>query len=163
MTVMDPRIRGQQRLEAYLRAHHVPYLWQHHPQAFTAQQVAEAEQISSKLVAKVVVVFAGGEPLMLVLPANRRVDLEEVAAVVERRPVRLAEEHELKRLFPDCELGAMPPFGNLYGLPVLVDGALARDEEIVFQAGTHMDTLRLRYDDFARLVVPTIAYFTRRA
>jgi Ala-tRNA(Pro) deacylase len=151
------------RLEAFLREHQVPFQAQHHPLAYTAQEVAASEHVPGRLVAKVVVVLADGRPALLVLPATHRVDLARAAAGLGAREVRLAPEAEFAAAFPDCEVGAMPPFGNLYGVPVYVEAALAADEEIVCAAGTHTDTVRLRYADFARLVAPTVAAFAHPA
>ena len=155
-------MRCKERLEAYLREQGVPFQIQHHPIAFTAQEVAASEHVPGRLVVKVVMVVAGGQPVMLALRATDRVDLRKLAAVLGVTDVRLAEEREFGALFPDCELGAMPPFGNLYGMPVYVDTALAEDETIVFQAGTHTDTMSLKYADFARLVRPAVADFAER-
>ncbi len=152
-------MRCKDRLEAYLRDHGVPYQTQHHARAFTAQEVAASEHIPGKMLAKVVMVLADGELRMLALPATGRVDLRRAAEALGAREVRLADERDFASTFPDCELGAMPPFGNLYGVPVYVDRTLAEDETIVVQAGTHTDTLSLRYADFARLVEPTVADF----
>jgi Ala-tRNA(Pro) deacylase len=151
------------RLEAHLRDNQVPYQTQHHPTAFTAQAVAESAHISGQLLAKVVMVVADGQMVMLVLPAAHRVDVAHTAAVLDAREVRLAEESELAATFVDCEVGAMPPFGNLYGLPVYVDQTLAADETIFFQAGTHTDTMSLTFADFERLVKPNVADFARHA
>jgi len=151
------------RLEAYLRDNQVPYQTQHHPTAFTAQAVAESEHISGKVLAKVVMVVADGDMVMLVLPAASRVDVAHAAAVLDAREVRLADESEFAATFSDCEVGAMPPFGNLYGLPVYVDQTLAEDETIFFQAGTHTDTMSLTFADFERLVKPNVADFARHA
>ena len=153
----------QERLESYLRSSQVPFQLQHHPLAYTAQEVAAAKYVPGKLVAKVVMVQADGRPAMLALPAPLRVDLAQAATTLGAREVRLAEEEEFAGTFPDCEVRAMPPFGNLYGVPVYVDRALTEDEEIVFAAGTHTDTMRLRYADFARLVQPTVGAFAHRA
>jgi Ala-tRNA(Pro) deacylase len=151
------------RLEAYLRDNQVPFQVQHHPPAYTAQEVAASEHIPGKLLAKVVMVFADGQLAMLALPAPHRVDPARAAAALGAKEVRLAQEAEFAAAFPDCEVGAMPPFGNLYGVPVYVDEALAEDETIVFRAGTHTDTMSLRYADFARLVRPATAGFAHRA
>jgi Ala-tRNA(Pro) deacylase len=97
------------------------------------------------------------------LPASYRIDLMHVGAVIGARSVYLAGEGELAVTFPDCEVGAMPPFGNLYNLPVYVDRSLAEDETIVVQAGTHTDTISLKYADFARLVKPTVVEFAHHA
>lgn len=155
-------MRCKERLEAYLREQGVPFQTQHHPIAFTAQEVAASEHVPGRMVVKIVMVLANGKPVMLALRATDRVELRKLAAVLGVAEVRLAEEREFGALFPDCELGAMPPFGNLYGVPVYVDSALTEDETIVFQAGTHTDTMSLRYADFARLVQPAVADFAER-
>ena len=153
----------KERLEAYLRGNAIAFQVQFHPVAYTAQHVADAEHISGKLLAKVVMVLADGKLAMLVLPARYRVDLAKASSVLGAKEVRLAHEPDFAGAFPDCEIGAMPPFGNLYGLPVYVDTALAEDETIVVQAGTHTDTLSLTYADYARLVQPTVAALAARA
>ena len=147
------------RLEAYLREQQAPYEAQHHRPAYTAQDVAATEHIPGKFMAKVVVVFADDAPVMLVLPASHRIDLAHVGAAIGARSVFFAGEGELAATFPDCEVGAMPPFGNLYKLPVYVDRALAEDATIVFQAGTHTDTISMAYADYARLVKPIVVEF----
>ena len=151
------------RLESFLRRNHVSYQVQHHPLAYTAQEVAASEHVPGKKLAKVVVATTDGSLYLLALPATHRVDLTEVERVVGRAPVRLAREEEFAAALPDCEVGAMPPFGNLYGLPVYVDKALAEDDVIVFQAGTHTDTISMAYADFERLVKPTVGRFARHA
>lgn len=152
----------RERLEAYLRAHQVPFQVQHHPVAYTAQQVAASEHIPGRMVAKVVMVVADDRLVLLTLPAPARVDLERVAAMLGARAVRLAHEEEFAAAFSDCEVGAMPPFGNLYDLPVYADPSLAENQTIVFAAGTHTDTMSLAYSDFARLVRPVVAPFAVR-
>ncbi len=152
----------RQRLETYLRDNGVPYQVQHHPIAYSAQAVAQSEHVSGKLIAKVVIVQADGKLAMLVLPAPDHVDLGKVGRLLLAAEVRLARESEFAPTFPDCEVGAEPPFGNLYGLPVYVDRTLTEDETIVFRAGTHTDTMSLRYADFERLVEPCVADFARR-
>jgi Ala-tRNA(Pro) deacylase len=107
--------------------------------------------------AKVVMVVADGKLMMLVLPVSRRVDEERAAVALDAKVVRLAREEEFVSTFADCDVGAMPPFGNLYGVPVYVDDELAEDETITFQAGTHTWTITLKYADFERLVGPTVA------
>jgi Ala-tRNA(Pro) deacylase len=106
-----------------------------------------------------VIVKLDERSVMTVLPSNWKVDLHRLRDVFFMNHIRLASEDELKVLFPDCEVGAMPPFGNLYGLDVYVDRSLTEDDEIVFQAGTHTDTIRMRYADFAELVHPRVAEF----
>ena len=151
----------REKLEAYLREQQVPFEVQQHRATFTAQDVAAIEHIPGKLVAKVVIAFADADMIMLVLPASRRVDLTRVREEIRAHEVVLAGEREMAVAFPDCDVGAMPPFGNLYGLPVYVDQQLTEDDTIAFQAGTHTDTMRMKYADYARLVRPTVADFAR--
>jgi Ala-tRNA(Pro) deacylase len=159
----EPAFRSAERLEAYLRRHRVPFQVQHHPLAYTAQQVAAAEHVPGRVVAKVVVAFADERPVLLALPADYRVSIDDVAAMLSAGRVRLADERELALLFRDCELGAMPPFGTLYDLPVYVDHRLAGQEFVVFQAGTHRKTMSMAYRDFERLEAPTAAHFAHPA
>jgi Ala-tRNA(Pro) deacylase len=144
------------KLRTFLDSQKVPYEVLSHRQAFTAQEVAQAQHVPGRELAKVVMVRSGGAFLMLVVPAPYRVDLGRAAAAVGKPDLVLATEDEFKDLFPQCEAGAMPPFGNLYNLPVYVDQTLTRDEEIVFNAGTHTQTVKMKYADFARLVQPTV-------
>jgi Ala-tRNA(Pro) deacylase len=148
-------------LEAYLRENKVPFQVQHHAVAYTAQEVAAAEHIPGRILAKVVVLLGDGKLSMLVLPAPARVDVEKAAAVLGVKEARLAHEDEFADRFPGCEVGAMPPFGNLYDIPVYVDKSLSEDETIVFEAGTHTDTISMKYADFERLAKPTVAEFAR--
>src|SRR5215208_5206928 len=150
------------RLEDYLRENGVPFEVRHHPRAVTAQEVAASEHVPGKMLAKTVMVLADGEMVMLTLPAPYQVDMEKAGSALGARDVRLAQEEEFEGSFPDCEVGAMPPFGNLYDLPVYVEETLAEDETIVFRAGTHIDTMSVTYADFDRLVEPTVAKFARR-
>jgi Ala-tRNA(Pro) deacylase len=152
----------RERLETYLREQQVPFRLHHHPPTYTAQETAASEHVPGKMVAKVVMVIADDRLVLLALPAPARVDLDQVGARLGAGRVRLAREDEFAAAFPDCEVGAMPPFGNLYNLPVYVDEALAANETIVFAAGTHTDTMSVRYADFARLVQPTVAALARR-
>ena len=144
------------KLREYLDTQKVPYEVLSHRQAFTAQEIAQAQHVPGRELAKVVMVRSGGAFVMLVVPAPYRVDLERAKLAVGKTDLVLATEDEFRGLFPQCEAGAMPPFGNLYGLPVYVDQTLTRDEEIVFNAGTHTQTVKMKYDDFARLVQPTV-------
>jgi Ala-tRNA(Pro) deacylase len=153
-------MKCKMRLESYLREHGIAYEVQHHPQAFTAQEVAASEHIPGRVLAKVVMVMADGQARMLVLPANEHIYLPEVARILKVNEAHLADEVEFAPLFPDCEVGAMPPFGNLYDLPVYVDAALTMQDQIFFQAGSHTDTMSLRYSDYARLVRPAVAALT---
>ena len=151
----------KEQLESYLREKRVAFQVQHHPRVYTAQEVAASEHIPGKMLAKVVMVLADGATVMLALPAPSKVDLAKAGAVLGAREVRLAREEEFAAAFPDCEVGAMPPFGNLYDVPVYVDKTLSEDDTIVFQAGSHTDTMSLNYADFERLAQPVVADFAR--
>jgi len=148
-------------LNAYLDHERVHYDVLPHPEAFRALAIAQTLHTPGKEMAKVVIVKVQERFAMTVLPASWNVDLRRLRTVFATHRVRLATEDEITGLFPDCELGAMPPFGNLYGLPVYVDQSLTEDEEIVFQAGTHSDAIRMRYWDFASLAFPVVEEFHR--
>ena len=148
-------------LNAYLDHERVHYDVLPHPEAFRSLAIAQALHTPGKEMAKVVIVKVQERFVMTVLPASWNVDLRRLRTVFATHRVRLATEDEITGLFPDCELGAMPPFGNLYGLPVYVDQSLTEDEEIVFQAGTHSDAIRMRYWDFASLAFPVVEEFHR--
>lgn len=148
-------------LNAYLDRERVHYDVLSHPEAFRALAIAQTLHTPGKEMAKVVIVKVQERFVMTVLPASWNVDLHRLRTVFATHRVRLATEDEIIGLFPDCELGAMPPFGNLYGLPVYVDQSLTEDEEIVFQAGTHLDAIRMRYWDFASLAFPVVEEFHR--
>ncbi|MCL5670576.1 MAG: YbaK/EbsC family protein, partial [Acidobacteria bacterium] len=110
-----------QRIHGYLRSQDVPFEWLHHPQAFTAQELAHSMHLSGKRLAKTIVVATDGQPIMAVLPASHRLNLNELRSLVEARNIEMLPEAELAKIFPDCELGAIPPLGNLYGIEVWVD------------------------------------------
>ena len=148
-----------QRLKDFLESQQARYQVLPHQVAYTAPEVAHALHVPGKELAKVVMVKIGDGFVMTVLPSTWNVDLDRLREVFRTRHVRLATEGELKGLFPDCETGAMSPFGNLYGLQVYVDRSLADDEEIVFQGGTSRDAIRMRYQDFATLARPTVEQF----
>lgn len=124
--------------------------------------MAASEHLPGRMLAKTVMVLADGQMVMLALPAPYQVDLEKAAAALGVDEARLAEEEEFADTFLDCEVGAMPPFGNLYGVPVYVEKTLAEDETIVFRSGTHTETMSVSYSDFERLVEPTVAQFALR-
>lgn len=147
------------RLKVYLEHETVPYEVLTHREASRASELAQVLHVPGKELAKVVILKVGERFVMTVLPANWKVDLRRIGEILHVYPVRLATEEECQRLFPDCELGAIPPFGNLYGLEVHVDRAITADEEIVFPAGTRYQAVKLRYQDFARLVRPSVAEF----
>ncbi len=145
-------------LRDVLETNHVPYLLQTHPRVYTSQETAAVLHVPGMQMAKVVMVKKDGQPLMTVLPASHRVNFSRLQAALGEE-VELAREQEFRRLFPYCETGAEPPFGNLFGLEVWVDMALTEDEEIVCNAGNHYQTVLLRYADFAWLVQPQVALF----
>jgi Ala-tRNA(Pro) deacylase len=149
------------RLKTYLDSNKIPYEVMSHSTAYTARENAENLHVPASLFAKVVIVKADGRFMMVILPSSWRVDIKRLQEVLHTHHVELAKEDEVARLFPDCEVGAMPPFGNLYGMPVYVDDLLTKDEEIVFDAGTHTGAMKLRYQHFAELVKPKVAEFHR--
>ena len=158
---MTTTITSKDRLEAYLREHGVSFVLRHHPTAYTAQEVAECEHVPGKQMAKPVIVIADGQPVMLVVPASHMVQVSKLGITLGAHDVRLADEREVEAIFSDCEAGALPPFGNLYGLQVYVDRALTEDDHIVFRAGTHTETMCIPYAEFARLVQPVIVAIAR--
>lgn len=143
-------------IEKYLSDHGVSFETHEHPPAYTAQEVAAAEHVSGKMMAKAVLVHDDGGYVMCVLPASHKLDLTKVADLRQANQIRLADENELAEVFPDVEVGAEPPFGNLYDIPMLVDMHLADRDEIVFQAGSHRQTIRMKYADYASLTHPRI-------
>jgi Ala-tRNA(Pro) deacylase len=149
-------MNGRERLESYLHETGVPFDVEEHPTAYTAQKIAAAEHVPGRMFAKVVMATSDCVLMMLVLPAPLVVDVARISEVIGEQ-VRLASESEFATAFSDCEPGAMPPFGNLYDVPVYVDRALGQNERIVFQAGTHSVTMSVAYADFERLAGHTVA------
>jgi len=146
-------------ISAFLNAKGVEYSVLEHPLAYTAQQEAAAAHVSGREWAKTVVYFADDEPIMAVLPAHLVVDARRLKELAGASTLRLATERDLARLYPDCEVGAEPPLGPLYHQRVFVDRALAEDECVVFDAGTHRDAIKMRYSDYARLTKPIVGAF----
>ncbi|OGP26608.1 MAG: hypothetical protein A2038_05580 [Deltaproteobacteria bacterium GWA2_57_13] len=144
------------RLKEVLDQAKVSYEVYVHPQAFTAQEIAARQHMSGREMAKVVILKADAAYVMAVVPASRMVSLRKAKAALGAKNVSLATESEFASLFPECEIGAMPPFGNLFGLPVYVDPALEKDETIFFNAGNHIQTVRLKYQDFKEMVKPQV-------
>ena len=144
------------QLQEYLDKHHVKYVSIKHSPAFTAQELAAAAHIPGKEVAKTVVVKLDGIMAMVVLPAPEMVRLNHLKAETGVDRVELASEEEFKGRFPDCEVGAMPPFGNLYEMRTLVEESLTEDEDIAFNAGSHTELIKMSYSDFAELVQPEV-------
>ena len=147
------------RLEEFLDSHNIKYTVISHSVAYTAQGIAALTHISGRELAKTIIARIDGELSMAVLPASLHVDLWLLRTAAGAKEAGLALEEEFKDRFPDCETGAMPPFGNLYGMPVFADESLARDKEIAFNAGSHRELVRLAWDDFENLVKPRIAKF----
>ena len=148
-------------IQEFLRQADVAYTVFPHPRAYTAKEEAAAAAVPQHNWAKVVTCFADREPVQAVLPADCDVDFERLARVIGVPEVRMATEDELDWLYPDCETGAMPPFGPLYRQLVYVDEQLAADEDIAFNAGTFANAVAMRFADFARLAHPTIRRFAR--
>ena len=146
-----------QRLKEFLDSNKVKYVAISHSQAFTAQEIAASAHIPGRQLAKTVMVTLDGEMAMAVLPATDQVDLRLLKKATGVKKAKLAGEKEFKDLFPDCEIGAMPPFGNLYDLEVYVAANLAEGVEIAFNAGSHTELIRMAYADFERLVEPKVA------
>ncbi len=148
-----------ERMKVLFEQEKVPYQLISHPEAHTAPELAMSIHAPGREVAKVVIVQADGEYVMAVLPAHRQIHLTRFAQVAGARRISLAEEGEIRKLFPDCEPGAMPPLGNLYGFSIYVEESLAREPVIFFAAGTHREVIKMRFDDFQRLARPTVADF----
>lgn len=147
------------KLKTFLNAHGIKYVTIDHSPAYTAPEVAASLHIAGRDFAKTVIVEIKGEMAMVVLPANRKIILSDLREMLADHSLRLASEDEFRERFPDCELGAMPPFGNLYGLKVYVAQSIAEEAEIAFNAGTHREVIKMRFSDFADLVHPTVLDF----
>lgn len=147
------------KVRAFLDSRGVKYVTIRHSPAFTAAEVAASAHVAGRDFAKTVMVWIGGHLAMVVLPASRRIVLHDLRELLESPEARLATEAEFRDDFPDCELGAMPPFGNLYGLPVFVAASLAAEPEIAFNAGSHTEIIKMAYADFEHLVKPTVLEF----
>ena len=149
------------KLKDFLDTENVKYTTISHSQAFTAQEIAASAHVPGKELAKTVMVKIDGKMAMAVLPAAHRVDFELLKAAAAAHEVNLATEAEFQNMFPECDVGAMPPFGNLYGMEVFVAERLAEDEEIAFNAGSHTELIKLSYKDFERLVRPKTVRFAQ--
>jgi len=144
------------RLREFLDSHHIKYFVISHSPAYTAQEIAASAHVSGKEMAKTVMVSIDGRMAMVLLHASRQLDFDLLRDLCGSRGVELAEEQEFSGLFPECEIGAMPPFGNLYGIEVYADDELEESEDIVFNAGTHNELLRLSWFDYRRLANPVM-------
>lgn len=147
-------------LTEFLESRHVDFDLLTHPRAYTAQQTAASAHLRGRQVAKTVMVAVDGRIAMCVLPATDRLDLRRLQAVTGARQVAICSEEEFAGMFPACEPGAMPPFGNLFDMDVYLDDGLAEDDEIAFNAGTHTELIRMSYSDFEELVNPRVARLT---
>jgi Ala-tRNA(Pro) deacylase len=148
------------KLKDFLNKHEIKYVSVAHSPAYTAQEIAARVHIRGKKLAKTVMVLVNGKMAMAVLPASQKVDFDYFRKEIGAENVSLASEEEFKGMFPDCEVGAMPPFGNLYDMDVFADSGLAEDDEIAFSAGTHTELIKLPFVDFKRLVKPRIVRLT---
>lgn len=150
------------KVKEFLDNQNIKYVTISHSAAYTAQEIAASAHIPGKEVAKTVMVKIDGKMAMAVLPASYKVDFDLFKKVAGTSKVELATEKEFKDMFPGCDVGAMPPFGNLYGMDVFVAESLGEDEEIAFNAGSHAELIRLAYKDFERLAKPKVGRFSSR-
>ena len=148
------------KLKEFLDKEKIKYVCIIHSPAYTAQEVAASAHITGRELAKTVIVHLDGETAMAVLPANRKIVLQDLRDVTGADQVRFVPEDDFKRQFPDCETGAMPPFGNLYGMEVYVAESLTENEEIAFNAGSHYELIRMAYRDFEDVVNPLVMDFS---
>ncbi len=148
-------------LRTYLDQSGVRYQWLHHDMAYTAQELAQREHTSGRKVLKPVVVEADGKPMLCALPASFQIDLERLREQLHAKATQLADEQTMQRLFSDCELGAEPPIGGIFGLPTLLEESVKAEDEVTFQAGTHQDAVRMSVKDYLRITQPQVASFRR--
>lgn len=148
------------KLKEFLNSHDIKYVTINHSPAYTAQEIAESAHIPGKELAKTVIIKIDGKLAMAVLPASYKIDLEQFKNATGASNVELANEREFRQMFPECEVGAMPPFGNLYDMEVFVAQTLAEDEAIAFNAGSHTELIKLSYKDFEQLVQPNVIRFS---
>ncbi|HHE32258.1 MAG TPA: YbaK/EbsC family protein [Chlorobaculum parvum] len=148
------------KLREFLDSHHIKYFVFSHSPAYTAQEIAESAHVSGKEMLKTVMVTIDAEMAMVLLPASRKLDFDKLRTLCGSDEVALAEELEFSDIFPESEIGAMPPFGNLYGMAVYADEVLDEDVDIAFNAGTHNELLRMSWVDYKRLVNPVLADIT---
>jgi len=151
------------KLKEFLDQKKIKYITIKHSSAFTAQEIAAAAHIPGKELAKSVIIKADGKMAMAVLPASYKVNFDQLKKVLKAKEVRLAYEQEFMDKFPDCEIGAMPPFGNLYGMEVYAAESLSGDEEIAFNACSHTELIKMKFKDFLKLVKPKIIKFSAQS
>lgn len=148
------------KLQAFLDEHNVKYVVINHSPAYTARETAASTLIPRREFAKTVLIkLADGKLVMAVVPASRHVDLNALSDAAGAKAACLADEEEFEALFPGCEPGAVPPFGNLYGIPVYADRELMEEDDLAFNAGTHTQIIRLSGDDYRQLVNPQLGAF----
>lgn len=148
-----------EKLRAFLNQAKVKYTVANHPTVYTAQEIAASQHVPGRQLAKCVLVNTNRGPVLAVLSAIHRVDLSKLKTLVGARTLTIAKEADIKQSFPDVDVGAMSPFGNLYNVSVVVDRSVGESQEIVFNAGSHTETMTLRYQDFAALVKPKVGQF----
>ena len=147
------------KVKGFLDENHIDYKILAHRETYTAQEIAAALHVSGQELVKIVVVKSGDGCVMTLLPASYKINMGKIKKILGDNQAILATEKDFKDLFPDCEVGAMPPFGNLYDIDVYVDRSLTKDEEILFQAGNHVETIKMKYEDFERISKPKVAEF----
>jgi Ala-tRNA(Pro) deacylase len=147
------------KLKEFLDKSKTPYKLSTHQEVYTAQEVAASLHVRGQYLAKAVMIKSKDTLIMVTLPASHKVNIEKVKTLLKDPQARLATEAEFKTLFPDCDVGAMPPIGHLYGLELYADKSLTKDEEIIFQAGSHVEAVRMKYKDFEKLAKPKVAEF----
>ncbi len=151
------------KLKEYLAGNNVEYKTIQHSLAYTAQEIAAAAHIPGKQLAKTVMIKINGDVAMAVIPASHRVNFDSLEEYTGAENISLASEEDFRELFPDCEMGAMPPFGNLYGIDVFIDESLTEEMVIAFCAGSHTELIQLTYKDFEKLVNPRVFSFSWKA
>jgi Ala-tRNA(Pro) deacylase len=151
-----------QRLKEFLDSNNVQYVVISHSRAFTAAAIGAITHIPGKVIAKTVMVKVDGKLAMVVVPGSRHVDLNALKRALSAQSALLVTESEFSDAFPDCEVGAMPPFGVLYNLPIYVEEKLTHDDEIAFNAGSHRELVRMKYADFDRLVKPKVLHIVKK-
>jgi len=149
-------INWQEELREFLDAKGIKYVTISHSTAFTAQDIAASANISGKELAKTVIIKIDGRFAMVVLPASYRIDFDVLRQCLGADKVELAAEHEFEKMFPECDIGAMPPFGPLYGMETYISERLREDQEIAFNAGSHTELMKMAFHDFEQLVKPKV-------
>ena len=149
----------KKKLKDFLDENHMKYITMIHSKAYTSQEIAAILHVPGKMFAKTVILKSENGYLMAVLPATHKVNFDLFRQVSHTREIKLATEEEFESLFPKCEIGAMPPFGNIYELPLYVDSELTKDIDICFNATTHSEVIKMKYEDYERLAKPIIGTF----